>query len=140
MKTLIIVFLSLSLWSCTPQKRLARLLNQHPELNTTDTLTLRDTITTQTIKTDTLVLWSQQNHYDTITVKKEKLIIQLIKQNDTLRIKGECTGDTIFTEKRIITTKVMYESLKPTSFLCYIYYGVGFLSAMLFFVLIKIIK
>jgi hypothetical protein len=60
------------LFSCSPQKRLNRLVKKHPELVKIDTITVRDTIrdtinvTTELVKVDTI--FSLNEIHDTITI------------------------------------------------------------------------
>lgn len=104
---LLIIISLVLLSSCTPQKRLARLIKNNPELVRTDTITIIDTITTRTVTTDTIIRWSQLNRTDTITLLKERLTVRLIKHSDTLELQGECLGDTIYIEKKIPVEKVV---------------------------------
>jgi hypothetical protein len=61
------------------------------------TVTIRDTIKTETIRTDTAFFHS----VDTLTLIKDKLIIQYKKVRDSVYLSGECQGDTIFIEKSV---------------------------------------
>lgn len=104
---IVVIALCILYTSCTPQKKLQRLLDKHPELTQKDTLTIRDTITTETISHDTLLNWATL--YDTTYIEKDRLRIKVIKVNDSIYIKGECVGDTIYYEKIVSVDKVIYK-------------------------------
>jgi len=67
----ILLTLSFLLFSCSPQKRLHRLVKKHPELTRVDTIKIQDTIIVPGIKTDTVFSSSLLN--DTVTITKENL-------------------------------------------------------------------
>lgn len=70
--------LTLLLFSCSPQKRLARLVSRHPELVRTDTVVVRDTVL---LPADTLVKWRETSFtvYDTVTVENEKQVVKWVR-------------------------------------------------------------
>ena len=79
--------------SCSPQRRLERLLIHHPELVISDTLVLKDTVFTPTVSADTMFLFSTLP--GSIFLKKDNLEIQVLKMHDTLYLSGKCKSDTI---------------------------------------------
>jgi len=97
----IIIILLLS--SCSPQKRLNRLVKKHPELIKVDTLSVHDTIHTETIKADTV--FKDTTYFtllrDTITVVNDRLTIRQYHYRDSIFIEGECKGDTLVREIRV---------------------------------------
>ncbi len=112
MKILFVILL-VFLFSCSPQKRLNRLVKKYPELVKTDTITVRDTIrdtinvTTELVKLDTI--FSLNEIHDTITITKDNLTIRYYHDtiHDSIYISGEC--DTIFVKvpyERIVEYKV----------------------------------
>ena len=98
MRLMILNILVLVLTSCSPQTRLNRLLNRHPELMKPLTVTIKDTIYIDSIKVDTMVITKPN---DTILLEKERLRVRVIRSLDTLRIEGECKSDTIYYEKEV---------------------------------------
>ena len=100
-----IVVLSLS-YGCSPQSRLNRLISNHPELNTVDTITIRDTVLIPTVRLDTGI--NIANLLDTVYITEDRLKIKTILVNDTLYIEGECEGDTIIKEHIVYVDKVKY--------------------------------
>lgn len=107
MSKLLIIISLLIITSCTPQRRLHRLLKHHPELITRDTLTIKDTVITEAIKADTVFI--SHNGIDTFYLVKDKLKIQIVKHFDTLKVSGECVGDTIYKTIQIPYDKIVYK-------------------------------
>ena len=97
-------FVILSLPSCSPQKRLERFLNRHPEFRHPDTLIVRDTLITPIVQADTTLHIEQL--YDTVVLEKERLQVKLLRKLDTLYLNGTCLPDTIYYEKQIPVEKI----------------------------------
>ena len=115
-------FLILLLFSCSPAKRLDRLVSRHPELKQADTITIRDTLISPGIRADTTLHLDQL--YDTVVLEKERLQVKLLRMTDTLRVEGTCNPDTIFYEKQIpiekiklVTEPFSLKTLKPVLWL-----------------------
>lgn len=95
--------------SCSPQRRLQRLIKNHPELNSrVEYLEVHDTIITEPIKADTTVLMTKE--YDTIQITKDLLKIKIIRHFDTLKVQGECASDTIYKTIQAPYTKIEVKS------------------------------
>tara|TARA_B100001287_G_C22683040_1_gene531624 strand:+ start:3364 stop:3810 length:447 start_codon:yes stop_codon:yes gene_type:complete len=111
------VLMILGLFACTPQRRFTRLINKHPYLLTTDTLTIHDTVKVEVPKVvhDTLISqhFFTQITRDTLVLQKERLTVKIfhdtIKQN--VYIRGEC--DTITVEK-IVERKIPIKYYEKT--------------------------
>ena len=89
MKPITAIFLLILLiTSCSPQRRLSRLLALHPELKTPDTLVLRDTIPIPQIQTDT--------------------ILRLSTLHDTIYIQSKTLPDTIYKTHHIPIQVIRY--------------------------------
>jgi hypothetical protein len=103
--------LLLLLVSCTPQKRLNRLITKHPNLIQLDTLIVRDTIVIESYNYDTITTFKYSD--TTIIVNTEKVLARYYY--DTLRQEIwheiECKEDTIFYEKLVPVEKVVYKEL-----------------------------
>ena len=103
--------LLLLLVSCTPQKRLNRLITKHPNLIELDTLIVRDTIVIESYNYDTITTFKYSD--TTIIVNTEKVLAKYYF--DTLRQEIwhqiECKEDTIFYEKLVPVEKVVYKEL-----------------------------
>ena len=103
---LLLIFI---LASCSPQKRLSRLVNHHPELKIVDTLHIRDTIPIPRIQADTLL--HMDSLFDTVTFKKDRLQVSVLRLHDTLYLQGKCEADTIFVDRKIPVERII--TMKP---------------------------
>ena len=103
---LLLIFI---LASCSPQKRLSRLVNHHPELKIVDTLHIRDTIPIPRIQADTLL--HIDSLFDTVTFKKDRLKVSVLRLHDTLYLQGACEADTIFVDRKIPVERII--TMKP---------------------------
>jgi len=106
MKYLLIILL---MASCTPQKRLAKLVKKHPELVRVDTITVVDTFTVVTPRTHIDTFYSIKQLIDTVRLEKENLRVITYLKNDTIYLDAEC--DTIVIEK-IRTVKVPTKTIE----------------------------
>ena len=94
--------------SCSPQKRLNRLLSKHPELVTTDTVYKNDTTVVFGTQIDTVILSGVT--VDTLVIREKQLEIKYFNNGKTVYLKGVC--DTIVKVKKVIST-VNTVSVKP---------------------------
>ena len=107
MKPITALFLLiLLLSSCSPQRRLSRLLALHPELKTPDTLVLRDTIPIPQIQTDTILRLSTL--HDTVTLHKDHLQVKIHRLHDTIYIQSKTLPDTIYKTHHIPIQVIRY--------------------------------
>jgi len=101
--------------SCSPQKKLQRLINKHPELLTQDTLNLviHDTIVVEKYNYDTITQLSY--HDSTIVVNNEKVYLKYFYDTLKKEIYHEvtCFGDTVYfiKEVQVFVDKVIVEEL-----------------------------
>ena len=94
--------------SCSPQKRLNRLLSKHPELVTTDTVYKNDTTVVFGTQIDTVILSGVT--VDTVVIHDKQLTVKYYNNGKTVYLKGVC--DTIVKIKKVIST-VNTVSVKP---------------------------
>jgi len=99
-----IIFLLLMLISCSPQRRLQRLVVRHPELRLTDTVLVADTLFTAAITADTAIPLTRL--IDTVVIACDKLEIKLVKIRDTIHVTGTCKADTIVREVRVPVERI----------------------------------
>jgi hypothetical protein len=93
MKYFITVIISLLLFSCSPEKRLARIIHNHPELAKKDTIWKKDTIYTKSVEKDTAFYY---NAPDTVFINEGKMHVKYYFNKDsTVYIKGKCDADTV---------------------------------------------
>ena len=97
--------------SCSPQKRLNRLLTNHPELTQLDTIIVRDTVVVETYMHDTTTII--RLHDTTTVINNERVVLKYFY--DTLREiiyhDVECIGDTVYTEKLITVERAVFKEL-----------------------------
>jgi hypothetical protein len=98
MKAITIILLML-LISCSPKDRFTRLIEKHPELITTDSITIHDTVrvVVPEVKVDTVV--KVNDLLDTIYIEKEQLKVKVWMKGDDVFIEGKC--DTVYIDKII---------------------------------------
>jgi hypothetical protein len=96
MRYLLIILL---LASCSPKARFTRLIEKHPELITTDSITIHDTVrvVVPEVKVDTVV--KVNDLLDTIYIEKEQLKVKVWMKGDDVFIEGKC--DTVYIDKII---------------------------------------
>ena len=99
------------LFSCSPQKRLNRLVKKYPSLVELDTIKIIDTVITPTIQHDTTTVF--QFHDTTTIVNTEKVFLKYFYDTLTREIHHEyiCFGDTIIQEKIIPIEKIVYKEI-----------------------------
>jgi hypothetical protein len=98
--------------SCSADWHLRKAIRKNPMIVTKDTVVLNDTFYTPEVHvTDTFVT----SKYDTIELIKDKLQIQIIRQNDTIRLAGTCKSDTLVRVVRIPVEKIVYKEAKKDS-------------------------
>ena len=96
----------LLLMSCSPQKRLHRLVNKHPELSRVDTIKIQDTVIVPGPKVDTVFHSSVLK--DTLIITKDKLQIRLLKINDTIYLDAKVEPDTVILTKEILVDRIVH--------------------------------
>lgn len=119
MKKFFPILILLFLISCSPQQRFHRLIEKHPELLTTDTIYIHDTvkIIVPKVEYDTII----NEHFfteitrDTLVIQKDRLRVEIF--HDTIQknvyINGEC--DTI-TVTKIVERKIPVKYYEKTPF------------------------
>lgn len=107
---LAILAILVCLCSCNSEKKLQRLLANHPELR--DTIYIHDTLTTELVRADTTFVSVPG---DTVRLDNGKLHIKYVRlPGDTVYIEGQCDPDTVIntiTVERIAPT--MTKSVVP---------------------------
>jgi hypothetical protein len=85
--------------ACSPKDRFTRLIEKHPELITTDSITIHDTVrvVVPEVKVDTVV--KVNDLLDTIYIEKEQLKVKVWMKGDDVFIEGKC--DTVYIDKII---------------------------------------
>jgi len=92
----LLAFLSLCLFSCSPTKRLTKILKENPNLiETNDT-----TIYLKTVNVDTTFVFNKTSNNDTFYIKDIKT--KIYRFYDTLRVETENTIDSIIIKTHTI--------------------------------------
>jgi hypothetical protein len=121
-RTALIVLLATLLLSCSGEKRAIKKINKAVELTSPEfvhsylvnTYNIPETpydssetltIIRDSIKLDTIVRIDTLKRTDTIQIKNDRMQIRIIRQNDTVYVKGYCVTDTIIREKVVYITK-----------------------------------
>jgi hypothetical protein len=103
MKHLLPILLLLT--ACSPTKRFNRLIEKYPYLITSDTITVRDTITLYVpeVHTDTVVTLKEL--IDTVTISKDRVTVKTwyVPKEKKVYIQGKC--DPIYVTK-IVERKI----------------------------------
>ena len=110
-KIAVLFLLLCFLFSCTPQRRLNRLLTNHPELLEKDTIVVKDTVVVQNYNYDTTTIIRL---HDTTTVfNNERVVLKYFY--DTLREvihhEVKCLGDTVYIETLVPIEKAAFREL-----------------------------
>ena len=110
-KVTILFLLLYFLFSCTPQRRLNRLLTNHPELLEKDTIIVKDTVVVQNYNYDTTTII--RLHDTTTVINNERVVLKYYY--DTLREiihhDVECLGDTVYIETLVPIEKAVFREL-----------------------------
>lgn len=95
MRLLLILTALIALFSCSPEKRLSRLLKHHPQLIKTDTVWRADTVTVAGAKADTIFKFF--NRDTTVVIREKQLTMKYIynSKDSTIILKGECDTVTV---------------------------------------------
>lgn len=91
--------------SCTPEKRLARLVKKHSELIRKDTVKIVDSILTSLIRSDTVVNWASLT--DTIILTKDSLTVTVYRIRDSVYIGGTVKPYTIYKTIKVPVDRIV---------------------------------
>jgi hypothetical protein len=109
---LFIFILLIFFCSCSAQRRFERLIKNHPELLTTDSVTVHDTIRVivPEVKVDTVV--DIQKLLDTVYLQQDQLKVKVwMDRYNKVYIQGQC--DTVYIDK-VITRKIPIKYYEKT--------------------------
>lgn len=98
-----IIAILILLSSCSPQKRLNRLLTKHPELLHSKV----DTVYIESVEADTIFYYNQK---DTVVIREGKLTMKYFynSSDSTVYLQGKCAADTLIREI-MIPSKIEYK-------------------------------
>lgn len=104
------MLLTTLLISCSPERRLARLIKKHPELVAHDTIYKSDTTIVNGVQHDTI--FRTQITKDTVIIRDKQLTIKYYNDGKTTYLKGVC--DTIRIIKEV---PIMVNSVNPIRYI-----------------------
>lgn len=111
-KLILIALAGLFFLSCSPAKRLQRLVRQHPELlAATDTVSLDTVLTVPPIATDTATFVLPLLKPGTYKVKSKdnRVVATLVKTGDTLQISAEYVGQSLSVNLKKSVKKIVVQ-------------------------------
>ena len=100
------------------ERKIEKLTIRYPELLKKDTLHDTIKITTQKVQVDTIF---NSTDGDTVTLFKDRLRVQYVRQGDTVYLSGECQADTIYqtislpVEQIVVRKQTILEQLEKHS-------------------------
>lgn len=108
LKSIILLIISITLYSCSAEKRLSRIIRNNPQLVKQDTIWKLDTTIVNGVQHDTIIKTGITT--DTLVIKEKHLTYKYFNNGKTVYLKGIC--DTV-----VITKKIPYivnsVSVKP---------------------------
>ncbi len=120
MNKLIILWWTAALMvSCSPQKRMQKLLSRHPELLERDTILLSDTLITPQWQFDTVFLAERLR--DTILIHKENLSIRIRQVHDTVYLETLRAADTVVIQNRVPIERIVLKQPPDNAWHWWIY-------------------
>lgn len=95
-----LLLLALLLTSCSAEKRLRKLLFNHPEFMDTVTVTVYDTVeaVVEYVHKDTVFVPVPG---DTVTIENEAIRVRYVQKKDTVWLDGECKERTIYVPVKV---------------------------------------
>lgn len=108
------LFFILIVWlmvaGCTPQARINRIVNRHPELLRRDTITRIIPVPVPEIATKKRFFYLPG---DTVRIDTGRLEILYYRDHDTVVISGRCKADTIFVSDTIYLPRIIVQPPAP---------------------------
>lgn len=106
-KIIIVSILAILLdFACTPQKRINRILNRHPELKKDTVITYHDTTVLKAFTFDTV--YNFKNTHDTVVLERRNYQVKVYHHNDTIFLKADVKADTIFKTIKMPFKQIVY--------------------------------
>lgn len=108
---IILILITIELFSCTPEKRIARIAKKY-NLVKTDTIFKKDTVLFEGAMRDTTINYYQR---DTLLLKEKNMVLKYYYNihDSTVYLRGECLPDTVY---RNIPVAVNSVNVKDSGF------------------------
>lgn len=117
MYNLKIILILICITSCSPQKKLQRLVKKNPELKTQDTLTVINTVIIDSVSYDTTTKFIEHKTVEVINNERVRLVYRYDTITNDINHYIEVKGDTIVQEIKVpFETIVVEEKKTPLSF------------------------
>lgn len=113
-----IVLILLIFVSCTPQKRLERLLKKHPNLIKDSVITRIDTIIKEGTRFDTIYV---SKPIDSLIIDTNGINVKVYRIYDTLRVRLQTRADTMYVKNKEVVRYI--NKGKENNFMLYILIG-----------------
>jgi len=132
----LIILFFLSFFSCSPSKRINRIVKNNPELMVKDTITVFDTLIFQTVIHDTTTKFIEHKTVEVINNDKVRLQYKYDTITNEINHYVECKGDTI-----VRSIRVPYNKIQPVTVnKGFKYFGWGVLAGLLIILVLFILK
>ena len=135
MKALIII-LTVLIVSCSPSKRINRIVKKHPELLVSDTIKVIDTVIIESVQYDTTTKFIEHKTVEVINNERVNLKYRYDTITNEIHHYVECKGDTIIKE-----VLVPYKQIQPVTMAKSMKFGIWIvIIAFLTFFVFAIVK
>ena len=135
MKALIIILAVLTI-SCSPSKRINRIVKKHPELLVSDTIKVIDTLVIDSYIHDTTTKFIEHKTVEVINNERVNLKYRYDTITNEIHHYVECKGDTIIRE-----IQVPYKQIQPVTMAKSMKFGIWIvIIAFLTFFIFAIVK
>jgi hypothetical protein len=122
MKPLIII-LALFAISCSPSKRINRIVKKHPELLVKDTIKVIDTVIIQSVHYDTTTKFLEHKTVEVINNERVNLKYRYDTITNEIHHYVECKGDTIIKEIQVPFEKIQPITVKKNNWITWLIVG-----------------
>jgi hypothetical protein len=95
MVKLLTILMAVLVISCSPEKRIQKIVKKHPHLLQTDTITIHDTVIVQSYTYDTTTILVPHKTVEVINNEKVRLVYKYDTITSQIWHEVECKGDTI---------------------------------------------
>lgn len=123
------LFLLISMFSCSPARRLANIKKMHPKLFKSDTASKDLTKIIPGVKKDSAFPDTSRQ----VIIQNEKLIMKYFHTDSTIYLQGECLPDTVHYTERVITERITVQEEIPR----WVWITFGVLALMILLLILR---
>ena len=110
------ILLCLFLASCSPEKRIQRIVEKHPHLVQNDTIIIHDTTVIQSYNYDTTTVLVENKTVEVINNEKLRLVYRYDTLTREIHHDVECKGDTIIKIHEVPVETIKIQPGKSSDF------------------------